>query len=203
MKDICSTLFDVPAATAIAPAGGKLLISEPFLEENCFTHSVVSLLDYDVTGGAIGVVLNHKSPSTLAEVLDDDSVKVRVPVYCGGPLALDRVFFLHNLGTDIIPGSRPYAPGLFVGGHFDAVLDYINSGYPLEGSVRFFVGYSSWETGQLERELADGAWAVADSPDDASRLLSGSGDAFWHSRVRDMGDAFRAWRLVPRMTCAN
>ncbi|MDE6109898.1 MAG: YqgE/AlgH family protein [Muribaculaceae bacterium] len=203
MKDICSTLFDIPTTVSLEPAAGKLLVSEPFLEENCFTHSVVSLIDYDVTGGAIGVVLNHKSPSTLAEVLDDDSVKVDVPVYCGGPMALDRVFFLHNLGPEIIPGSRPYAPGLYVGGEFTAVLDYLNSGYPADGCVRFFVGYSSWESGQLERELAEGSWAVGDSPADSSDLLRGAGDAFWHRRVRDLGEAFRAWRLVPRMTCAN
>ncbi len=203
MKDICSTLFDIPTAQSLEPAGGKILISEPFLDENCFSHSVISLIDYEATGGAIGVVLNHKSQSTLSEVLDDDYVKVDVPIYCGGPLALDRVFFIHNLGTDIIPGSRQYAPGLYVGGNFEAVLDYINSGYPVEGCVRFFVGYSSWDRGQLEGELAEGSWALCGSPEDASEILRGGGDAFWHRRVRSLGDAFRAWRLVPRMACAN
>ena len=66
MKDICSTLFDIPTTVSLEPAPGKLLVSEPFLEENCFTHSVVSLIDYDVTGGAIGVVLTHSARTTSA-----------------------------------------------------------------------------------------------------------------------------------------
>ena len=123
MKDICSALFSVPASVSIKPAGGKLLISDPFLEENYFTHSVVSLIDYEAGGGAMGVVLNHKSPSILADVLDDPSIRVDVPVYCGGPLAQDRIFFLHTLGSEIIPGARAYMPGLYIGGDFDDVTD--------------------------------------------------------------------------------
>lgn len=202
MKDICSALFSVPASVSIKPAGGKLLISDPFLEENYFTHSVVSLIDYEAGGGAMGVVLNHKSPSILADVLDDPSIRVDVPVYCGGPLAQDRIFFLHTLGSEIIPGARAYMPGMYIGGDFDAVTDYINSGYSLEGTVRFFIGYSSWEDGQLESEIADGALAVGDAPD-ASELLRGNSDRFWHRAVRGLGEVYRSWRLVPRITCAN
>lgn len=206
MKDLCSTLFDVrTSAVASAPAPGRLLVSEPFLEEDCFSHSVATLLDYEPRGGAMGVVLNHRTPSLLADVLDSDAgVRVDVPVYCGGPLALDRLYFLHTLGSDIVPGSRPsYADGLYVGGDFDAMIDYINSGYTIDGCVRFFVGYSSWEAGQLESEIAEGTWAVSESPALASELLCGAGDAFWHRRVRALGSAYRAWRLVPRVSCVN
>lgn len=203
MKDICTSLFARSASADTQPRGGKLLLAQPFMDENYFSHSVVSLLDYDPKGGAMGVVLNHPSPSRLADLVDDCDVRTDIRVYCGGPLALDRLFFLHTLGADIIPGARPYMDGMYVGGDFDAVLDYANSGYPLEGRVRFFVGYSGWEEGQLEGEIAEGTWALSEPPASASELLKGSDDAFWHRCVRLLGPEFRSWRLVPRMACAN
>lgn len=204
LNDICSALFAQPARAEVSrPAGGKLLVAEPFLEENIFSHSVVSLIDYEPSGGAMGVVLNHKAHAMLGDMLDDLAVCRDVPVFCGGPLAQDRVFFIHTLGRDIIPGSRPYMPGLYVGGDFDAMIEYINSGYDIDGTVRFFVGYSGWDELQLENEIAEGTWALADAPADPSRLLQGSGDAMWHRAVRALGSGYRPWRLVPRMVCSN
>lgn len=203
LKDICSSLFARSAAADTLPRGGKLLVAQPFLDENYFSRSVVSLLDYDPQGGAMGVVLNHPSVSRLADLVDDCDVRADVPVYCGGPLALDRLFFMHTLGAELIPGARAYMPGMYVGGDFDAVLDYLNSGYAVEGRVRFFVGYSGWDEGQLESEIAEGTWALTESPADVSELLQGADDAFWHRAVRLLGDEFRSWRLVPRMACAN
>lgn len=203
MKDICTSLFARSAAADTLPRGGKLLVAQPFMDENYFSHSVVSLLDYDTQGGAMGVVLNHPSPSRLADLVDDCDVRVDVPVYCGGPLALDRLFFLHTLGADLIPGARSYMPGMYVGGDFEAILDYLNSGYTADGHVRFFVGYSGWDEGQLESEIAEGTWALSEPPADASELLHGADDAFWHCSVRRLGEDFRSWRLVPRMACSN
>ena len=203
MKDICSALFAAPDVKSAPLRGGNMLISEPFLEEDCFSHSVISIIDYDVHGGAMGVVLNHRSNSTVADLLDEPRVEIDVPVYIGGPLATDRLFFIHNLGADIIPGSRPYAPGLYVGGDFEAIIEYVNSGYPVDGCVRFFVGYSGWAEHQLEKEIAAGTWAVAEEPDDTTRLFHGNGDHYWHREVRALGEPYRPWRLVPRMTYAN
>ena len=202
IKDICSTLFEITAEKFVRPAGGRLLVAEPFLDEEYFSHSVVSLIDYERGGGAMGVVLNRRTPTMLADVLEDDSIKCDVPVFCGGPLALDRVFFLHTLGSDISPGARPYAPGMYVGGDFDAITDYVNSGYGLDGVVRFFVGYSGWDEGQLEQEIAEGTWALAEAAPGVP-LLSGHGDTFWHRAVRGLGESYRPWRLVPRLTCSN
>lgn len=203
MNDICSALFAAPAAVASSPHGGSLLVAEPFLDEDCFCHAVVSLIDYEPGGGAMGVVLNHRSPSMLSELLEDADVRVDCPVYIGGPLASDRLFFMHTLGDGIIPGARAYAPGLYVGGDFDAILEYVNSGYQVDGTVRFFVGYSGWERGQLEQELACGAWAMAQADSDPEQLFRGHGDAYWHRAVRALGEPYRSWRMVPRLTCAN
>ena len=139
----------------------------------------------------------------LSELLDGVSKEADQPVYCGGPLGLDRLYFIHTLGPEVIPDGRPYSNGLYVGGDFDAVLEYVNSGYPAEGNLRFFIGYSSWCPGQLEQEIREGTWAQAPSPRSPEELLNGNADPYWHRNVRSLGEAYRPWLLLPRYPSYN
>lgn len=147
--------------------------------------------------------MNNRTEYMLSELLDGVSEECDQPVYCGGPLGLDRLYFIHNLGPDVIPDGRPFGNGLYVGGDFNAVLEYLNSGYPAEGFLRFFIGYSSWGADQLERELREGTWAQTSAPRASETLLKGSADAYWHRCVRGLGEAFRPWRLLPRYPAYN
>jgi putative transcriptional regulator len=162
MKDLDTLLFKV-RSTLGKPRCGSLLMAAPFVNDVKFRHSVVSIIDYVATEGATGVVLNNPTGYTLAELLDDESVGGDVPVYRGGPIGQDRLFFLHNLGTAIIPGAREYSPGMFVGGDFDAVISYLRSGYASDGYIKFFIGYCSWADGQLENEIGQAHWAILDT----------------------------------------
>ena len=63
---------------------------------------------------------------------------------------------------------------MYIGGDFDCMIDYVNAGYPLEGFVRFCLGYSGWDVGQLDDELKNNVWAVT-SMKDADTILQGSG----------------------------
>lgn len=202
MKDITTNLFRIKTRPH-RPVCGGLLVAEPFMKESYFNHSVVSLIDYLPDEGATGVVMNNRTEYTLGELLDGADKNMDIPVYCGGPVGQDRLYFIHTLGSDIIPQARQYAPGLWVGGDFDAILAYVNAGYPVEGVVRFFVGYSSWMEGQLEREIKAEHWAQANVPADPAEILKGSSDAYWHRVVRSMGDDFRSWTLMPRNVSDN
>lgn len=150
MKNIDSRhLFDIKVLHRdITP--GSMLVAEPFLREGYFNHAVIFLADYDRHSGAMGVVMNNLlSDTSLQELMPEVTRRGKVSVFCGGPVNSDRLFFIHTLG-DIFPGAQPLADGLFIGGDFQAVIDYVNAGYPLDGTLRFFVGYSGWEAGQLE-----------------------------------------------------
>ena len=103
---------------------------------------------------------------------------------------------VHRLG-DIVPGSRLIANGLYVGGDFEMLIDYVNSDMPLEGYVRFCLGYSGWGAGQLDEELRKKVWAVA-SVSDTENLLAGSEDAYWHRQVKQMGRDYRGWLYHPQ-----
>lgn len=202
MKDITTTLFRVPAASA-RPMCGSLLVAQPFLAERYFKHGVVSVIDYVAAEGATGVVMNNPTEYMLPDLLEGISPQVSIPVYCGGPSGQDRIFFIHNLGSELIPGAREFSPGLFVGGAFDAIIDYVNQGYPCEGVVRFFIGYSSWCEGQLEREIAKDTWAVIPGGFEAEDILTGNSDSYWHRAVRALGSSYRSWQLIPRNADCN
>lgn len=184
--------IDIPGGK---PSVGSLLVSEPFLKEEYFHHAVISVIDYAPYAEAMGVVMNRMTTFTLQGLIDRISVETPIPIFCGGPMSCDRIFYLHSLG-EIIPDSQPVAEGLFVGGSFDAIIDYVNAGYPVEGYLRFFVGYSGWSPRQLDEEIANRVWAVtpADSP---ARLLTGCEDSYWHYHVRRLGNRFKGWRYHP------
>lgn len=200
--DYKSLLFNIDIPTGHDPAPGALLVSEPFLHEEYFNHAVIALVEYEPGGGAMGVVLNNESDYSLQDLVEGVTVKQPIPVYCGGPLAGDRLFFIHTLG-DIIPGTQPLGNGLWVGGEFDPMLSIINDRYELEGNIRFFLGYSGWSENQLEEEISKRVWAVTTMPQSPHDLLKGDGDPYWHRAVRLLGEDFRGWLFHPQNPMVN
>lgn len=202
MKDITTNLFRVKSQIQ-TPSVGGLLVAEPFLRESYFNHGVVSLIDYIPGEGATGVVMNNRTEYQLSELLEGIEHRQDIPVFCGGPLGQDRLYFLHTLGSEIVPEARKYSSGFYVGGNFDAITSYVNAGYPVEGYVRFFIGYSNWSEGQLEKEIRQESWALAPAPESPNDLLQSAGDRYWHRTVRSLGPAYRSWTLMPRNVSAN
>ena len=163
MKNIPTDIFNL--TTVKRPvAQGSILVAEPFLGEQYFRHAVITLIDHGNDDGSMGVVLNIPSGFSLDELIEGINPDIDIPVFCGGPVSLDRLYFIHTLGDRIIPGASQFAPGLWVGGEFPAIIDYINSGYRTDGIIRFFLGYAGWTRGQLLEEIDQSVWAVAYTP---------------------------------------
>lgn len=200
MIDFDKRLFSIDPAGG-TPSVGSLLISEPFLKEEYFHHSVITLVDYAPGQPAMGVVMNRRTTFLLQSLLAEVTRSEPVPVYCGGPMSADRLFYLHTLG-ELIPQSRQITHGLYIGGDFNEVVRYINSNFELDGFIRFFVGYSGWNRLQLEEELDNKVWAVAETTDFPA-LLTGEEDAYWHRYVRRLGPRFRGWLYHPSNPHAN
>lgn len=203
MKNISTRIFD--HTTLKEPVRqGSLLVAEPFLRESWFLHSVVSMVNYPGPEGPMGIVLNNPTSLLLSDVLDEVAPETAVPLHCGGPLSDNRLFFIHTLGESIIPEAYEYAPGLFIGGDFDSIISYVNDGYPIDGVVRFFLGYSGWGVGQLQSELDGDVWAVGNVPSiSPAELLTLDGDSLWHRVVKALGTHYRTWQLHPAQLLAN
>jgi putative transcriptional regulator len=79
-------------------------------------------------------------------------------------------------------GVKEVIPGLFFAGSLD-VLRAVAGTPPPE--VRLFLGYAGWGPGQLEDEMAEGAWLVA--PASCEAVFKVSPDAMWEYVVRSLG----------------
>ena len=164
-----------------APRTGNLIIAEPFLKEIWFQRGVICLVEYNKSG-AMGLVLNKPSELYLNNLIEGLSDVEEIPVFYGGPLSNDRLFYMHTLGY-LIPDSIEIKPGLYIGGDFEAITSYLKSGNKIRQHIKFFLGYSGWSAGQLDEEIGSHIWAVSPCCD-PSECLAGEGDIFWKESVK-------------------
>lgn len=183
----------------IVPARGKILISEPFLCDDVFGRSVILLVDH-TPSGTMGLMLNKPLPLSLGNLLHDLNPQESIPVYRGGPLCMDTLFFLHTL--EQIPDSLPISQGFYLNGDFEAVKLYIAAGNPVEGKIRFFLGYSGWGYDQLRHEIEENTWMVGkESP---STLMDVHNDKnLWKDALGNLGNKYELWSRFPQMPRYN
>jgi putative transcriptional regulator len=131
---------------------GKLLIASPSLYDY-FRRAVVLVIEHN-DDGAMGVILNRPSETTVAEAVPDlaelgeEDELVRV----GGPVGTQSVVALGDFGD---PAEASTAVFGSVG-----VIDPDAPASTLR-HVRVFAGYAGWGSGQLDDELEQEAWIVA------------------------------------------
>ncbi|WP_084960676.1 YqgE/AlgH family protein [Thermoactinospora rubra] len=147
---------------------GGLLVATPLLDDPNFRRSVVLILEHDRDGGTLGVVLNRPSQISVTQVLPVwDSLVTGPPVlFEGGPVQTDSALALAAVpsGQEPLGWRRLHAASPSV-----ARLGTVDLDAPpeiLKGEIaqmRIFAGYSGWTSGQLESEIAEGAWYLVDS----------------------------------------
>jgi putative transcriptional regulator len=144
---------------------GRLLVAEPMLGDPNFDRTVVLMIQHTAEG-ALGLVLNRPTDVPVAEALPDWAPVVTKPgvLHIGGPVEEQSGWCLARArDADELEGFVPVVGDL---GLVDLELDpeHVVSAF---SAVRLYAGYSGWGPGQLERELAQDAWFVADAePDD-------------------------------------
>lgn len=175
---------------------GGLLVAKPQLADPYFERSVVLLTGVD-DSGAMGLVMNHPSGFMLGEVISGWAETASdIPIYVGGPVSLNTLFYVHTLPTDVIPDSTNIGRGLRLGGDFDAVKRYVTGGAPTAGIIKFLSGYSGWSAGQLSHEIEQQSWAVLKGSDPALLLADGR-NGIWRKAVKAFGDRYRMWLTMP------
>ena len=122
----------------IKPAKGKILISEPFLIDYYFKRSVVLLAEHNEEG-TFGLIINKPVDIALSDVLHDFP-EFDSPVYLGGPVKTDSLYFIHTLG-DRLENSLEITEGLYWGGDIEVVKEMITLGKITAKEIKFFVGY--------------------------------------------------------------
>ena len=141
------------------PAPGILLISDPFLKDPHFKRTVVFLCEHQLEG-SFGFVLNRPYQHTLNELVTSAEDLV-LPVYFGGPVQTDTIHFLHQYPSQI-PGSVEVSNGIYWGGDFETAISLLREGVADISRIRFYIGYSGWGEAQLETELQEKSWLLAE-----------------------------------------
>ena len=169
---------------------GRLLIAGPTLLDPNFVRTVVLIGEHN-EDGALGVVLNRPSETTVGEAVPDleDLTDAGEPVHVGGPVQPSAVLVLAEYeqpdqAQQLVTGS--------VG--FVAVDDEGDRVATALGRARVFAGYAGWGPGQLEAELERDDWIVAGSVEDD--VFDEDAATLW-SRVLDRQGG--KLRLVARM----
>lgn len=184
----------------VVPNKGCILIAEPLLSEAYFQRSVVLLVDH-TANGSMGFVLNKRTDLYVNTFFKELNGMPKIPIYFGGPVGPNRLYFVHTLGDVLIPDAMKINDNLYFDGDFDSLVRYIKNGHSIEGKVRFFLGYSGWDKGQLMSEIDQHSWVVSNN--NSFNLLLAEGEKFWKESVRQLGRAFKAWNIFPKDPSLN
>lgn len=177
---------------SLLPQKGRILISEPFLLDNYFKRSIVLLTEHS-DEGSIGFVLNKPVSIQLKDIVNGFP-DINAIVSLGGPVQTHTLHYVHTMG-DIIPQAMKVVNNIYWGGDFEAVKDLLKSGRLSHDNIRFFLGYSGWQSNQLEEELADNAWIVSDMIPE--NIMSPMNKYFWNTTLQRMGEKYKMWANFP------
>lgn len=181
------------------PKKGKLLIAEPALTGDVsFNRSVVLLAEHNEEG-SVGFILNKPLEYDICELISE--IKVPFKVFNGGPVEQDNLYFIHKV-PHLIEGSVEISDGIFWGGDFDQTIELINDLTITEKDIRFFLGYSGWESLQLDQELSSKSWVVA-ANEYQSDIIQKSSTAFWKEKMVELGGEYLIWSNSPENPILN
>ena len=142
---------------------GKCLVSMPNMDDERFAGTLIYICSHSKEG-AMGFVVNKKikefSFADLANQLPINTIHPIEPIdlHQGGPLEKVRGFVLHS--TDYIkPDTVVIDDKIAVSSSIDIITDIAFGTGPKESLIA--LGYASWAPQQLENEIVNNSWLVA------------------------------------------
>jgi putative transcriptional regulator len=173
---------------------GTLLLAAPLMRDPNFSRSVLYLAAHSKREGAFGYILNRPLDKVVGDLLNDAHLgpMKQVPVYIGGPVATDKLSFA-SLHWNAKRSSLNCKTHLSVE---DAAHELA-----LGHQVRGFVGYSGWTGGQLERELKQRSWIVA-QPEEGM-LDDFEPEDLWGEILTEMGPQYELLAGMPEQPELN
>jgi len=169
------------------PKQGSILIAEPFMLDDNFERSVLLLCQHDNELGSFAVILNQKSQSKIS-IHIDEFTEIKFPIFIGGPVQTEDIFFIHRVGH-LISGGVPLYEDIYFGGSFEELTYLIKDGRLESGAIKFFKGYAGWQENQLMQELDENSWAVHNRyPSDLPFV--DDGENLWKRALIDLGPKY-------------
>lgn len=183
---------------------GQLLIATPFLTGGCFARSVVYVFAHD-EDGAMGIVINHVFDnlkcSQVLKQLDIPTMPTVFkdsPVHFGGPVESERGFILHThegVKEEFLVSHQETvlrrSNEIILSSNVDILKEMAQGKGPTQSI--FALGYSGWDAGQLEQEIALNNWIPV--PATPELIFSHSHHSKWLEAAESFG--INLQRLTP------
>ena len=181
------------------PKKGDLLIAEPaIIGDVSFNRSIVLLADHSKEG-SIGFILNKPLEYNINDLIPE--VEATYKVYNGGPVEQDNLYFIHKV-PKLIPNSIEISLGIYWGGDFTKVAELIKDNTIKEKDIKFFLGYSGWDSSQLENELKANSWVVTENIY-KKNIIEKDYETFWKEKMLEFGGEYSIWSNAPENPSLN
>ncbi|MBW3698638.1 YqgE/AlgH family protein [Vibrio sp. T187] len=167
------------------------LVAMPGMKDPYFQHSVIYLCEHN-DEGAMGLMINAPIDVTVGKMLKQVDVEstqpqlnqssLEKPVLNGGPVAEDRGFILHE-PKDTYQSSINMTDQISVTTSKDILAVLGTDAEPEHYLIA--LGYSGWEPGQLETELAENSWLTIEA--DPNVIFNTPISERWKKAVQMLG----------------
>ncbi len=178
---------DAPIDAAAALAG-RLLIAMPGIGDPRFERAVILMVSH-TDEEAMGVAVNHPLEGLpLTTLLERLGVSAPVqdgrPVLVGGPVERERGFVLHTDDYATAAGTVAVSEGFSMTATRE-VLEHMGGAPDGPRRAVLALGCAGWSPGQLEQELRDNVWLVAEA--DEALVFDGDHETKWARALAKIG----------------
>lgn len=139
-----------------------ILVAMPSLQDGYFDKSVILLCEYNANG-AMGFVINSPSSTSVDDLLGELGLNTDPPqsqqILIGGPVQSELCWVVHS--PDFHGKSTTLLGDALALSAAQEVLTSIAEG-SIPATYLLGVGYAGWGPGQLDGEIEQGAWWLAD-----------------------------------------
>jgi len=169
---------------------GHLLVAGPGLLDPNFWRTVVLVGEHSEEG-ALGVILNRASETTVGEAVPElaELAEGMGAVHLGGPVQPSAIVVL----ADFVEPEEARSLVLGSIGFLPSEVDPETLGELRR--ARVFAGYAGWGPGQLDGELDEGSWIV--EPALAEDVFTNDPDGLWSTVLRRKGGPFSVLASMP------
>ncbi len=171
------------------------LVAMPSLDDLNFKHAVIYVCEHNEEG-AMGLIINKPLQINLGNVLHHLNIDVTDksseshPVLMGGPVGQEHGFIIHN-ELSFLSEKTKREVDANPDDHTELVIssskEMLSSIAQGKGPAQYLVtlGYTGWEAGQLENEIAKNDWLVI--PYDENILFKVPMELRWQMAPSSLG----------------
>lgn len=178
---------------------GKLLIAEPsIIGDLSFNRSIILIVEHN-SNGSIGFIMNKPLNIKLGDIIPE--IESNFTIYNGGPVQQDSLYFIHKIPS-LVPQSIEISDGLYWCGNFKCISKLIKEKKVYKDEIKFFLGYSGWDSNQLQFELNSNSWILSDNLH-RKNIIKVVDNTFWKNKMLYLGGKYSIWSNTPENPSLN